>query len=191
MGLVLAGGRSSRFGGDKALHPVSGVPMAGRVYQALAMVIRDVRIGLSDAQERNPVPGAAVVVDDPPGTGPMGSLRAALLASDPRWVFAAACDLPGLSPSAVRSILEARSDALDAVVAVDPTGRLHPLTAAWHPRVIPLLVSDRAGHGRSLTRLLSSVSMMTVLLDPEVLRNVNRPADLEALPPLSGTVRPP
>jgi molybdopterin-guanine dinucleotide biosynthesis protein A len=178
MGLVLAGGRSSRFGRDKALMPVDGVPMAERVYQALAAVIRDVRIGLSRAGERNPVPGAEVVLDDPPGVGPMGSLRAALLAAGPRWVLAAACDMPGLTPSAVRALLSARTNDADVVVAVDPDGRAHPLAAAWHPRVIPALVTDRGGPGRSLTGLLATVRVVTVSLAPEVLRNVNRPEDL-------------
>ena len=184
MGLVLAGGRRSRFGRDKALLPIGGVPMAERVYQALAEVIRDVRIGLARADERNPVPGAPVVVDDPPGTGPMGSLRAALLASGSRWVFAAACDMPGLTASAVRGILEQRSDGVDAIVAIDPTGRLHPLAAAWSPRVVPMLVGERAGPGRSLTSLLAEIRVTTVPLDPAVLRNVNRPEDLGAHPPL-------
>lgn len=180
MGLVLAGGQSSRFGNDKALLQLEGVPMALRVYRVLAEVIRDVRIGLSHAEERNPVPEAAVVVDTPRGIGPAGSLRAALRVSGSRWVVAAACDMPGLTPEAVRTLLSKCSEDTDAVVAVDPTGRVHPLASAWSPRVLPALDVIPDGRGRSLTAILQTVRVTHVPLGPEVLVNVNRPEDLGA-----------
>jgi molybdopterin-guanine dinucleotide biosynthesis protein A len=184
LGLVLAGGQSTRFGTDKALVPVGGVPMARLVYNALAVVIRDVRVGLSVEGERNPVPGSLVILDDPRGVGPMGSLRAALLAAGSRWVLAAACDMPGLKPESVQRLLGKRSEEVDAVVAVDETGRLHPLAAAWSPRVLPHMSVESAGRGRSLTGLLERVRMATVRLDSATLRNVNSPADLGAHPPM-------
>lgn len=178
MAVVLAGGRSERFGRDKAMEPVGGTTLGRHVYHTVASVIRDVRIGLAEVTQRNPVEGAETIVDEPAGSGPVGSLRAALRAAHGRWVFTAACDLPGLDPDTVRRILDARSEAVDAVVAEGPDGRRHPLTACWHPRVLVEIDRRLADGQRSLTGLLDAVRTVSVPVPEASVRNVNRPEDL-------------
>ena len=92
--------------------------------------------------------------------------------------------MPGLTTLAVQMLLSERSDETDAVVAVDPTGRLHPLAAVWSPRVLPGLVVSPEGRARSLTDILKTIRVTRVPLAPEVLLNVNRPEDLGKTPPL-------
>jgi molybdopterin-guanine dinucleotide biosynthesis protein A len=98
LGAILAGGRSSRFGSDKALAQHKGKPLIGHVADALAAQCADVVVcGRSW--------GALAGLEDrpAPGLGPMGGLCAALHHGAERGfdaVLAAPCDLVGIPADA-------------------------------------------------------------------------------------------
>ena len=70
LGAVLAGGRSRRYGRDKAMELVSGVPMLHRAIHALEAVTEHVVVISSNHAE---VPkGIRVLPDVRPGHGPLG-----------------------------------------------------------------------------------------------------------------------
>lgn len=82
-GLILAGGRSRRFGADKRVEPVGGRSMAALAYDKLAGVV-DGTIYVATGDRRERLPGlerAVVIVDEAPGRGPLGGLSSALLRS--------------------------------------------------------------------------------------------------------------
>ena len=73
LGAILAGGRSTRFGSDKALALVDGVPLLQRAADALAPQVEALVVC------GRAWPGLATVDDRPaPGLGPLGGLAAAL-----------------------------------------------------------------------------------------------------------------
>lgn len=73
LGALLAGGRSSRFGGDKALAPINGRPLIAHAAEALALHADDV-VCCGRAW-----PGMAMLADCPAGGhGPLAGLNAAL-----------------------------------------------------------------------------------------------------------------
>lgn len=74
LGAILAGGQSRRFGSDKALALVDGVPMLAQVCAALRPQVDTVVIC---GGQRNGVPA---IPDCPPGgIGPLGGINAAFL----------------------------------------------------------------------------------------------------------------
>ncbi len=81
--IVLAGGRSARFGRDKLVEPIDGRPMLDHVIERVRAVATDiVVVGRSDAPATEP--GAfRVVGDDRPFEGPLAGLGAGLRALDP------------------------------------------------------------------------------------------------------------
>lgn len=182
LGLIPAGGRSSRFGTSKATHVLDGLTLIERVHAALRAEIDDVRLGLARPEDPPPLDGPARVFDDPPGAGPAGSLRGAFLASNAEWVLVAACDMPGITAEAVRTLLGARSGAADAVVAVDPSGGLHPLFACYRRSCLSALDRYLSAERRSMRGLVASLDHVAVPFDEKILWNVNRPADLEGPP---------
>ncbi len=96
---VLAGGRSSRFGSDKALWAVDGVPMTLRVARALLGAGLDVRIVV---RERRGLP--IVEETEPDGhPHPLWGVAQALRHGD---AFVAPCDVPDLTPDQVRALLQ-------------------------------------------------------------------------------------
>lgn len=180
-GIVLAGGRSRRMGTDKAFLEVGGVPIVGRVLDALAACCGRVLIVAKDPEAYAGL-GAPVVVDPVPAQAPLVGLCAGLRAAPTAWVFAAACDLPFLAPAAVRA-LAVRAVGWDAVVP-RVGGRWHPLHAVYATRAADVLERQAAVGRWSVWRALAALRVREVGADEltgadptlRTLYNVNTPA---------------
>ena len=125
-GVVLAGGRSTRFGdADKALAALAGVPMVRRVADLLGEVVdvlvvncrTDQRAAFADALAGYDRP-VRFAVDPDPDEGPMAGIRTGLREveeTDAAYGFVAACDMPFLDPDLVAYLFE-RARGRDAAV---------------------------------------------------------------------------
>jgi molybdopterin-guanine dinucleotide biosynthesis protein A len=185
-GVVLAGGRSRRMGADKALLDLGGAPMIRRVLDALAASCAHVLIVAKDAQAYAAL-GVPVVIDVVPDQAPLVGLCAGLRAATTPWVFAAACDLPFLSPAAVRLLADAAEGHDAAVPYVD--GRWHPLHAVYVTAAVgPLEARWREGTRALHTavaglrvRPVSASDLAALDAGLRTLRNVNTPAEYRAV----------
>ncbi len=183
-GFVLAGGRSARFGADKALAALDGRPLLVHALDALAGV------GLTGSVVA-PRPDAyrglaqGFVASEEPDRGPTEGLRAALAACPRRWALVLAADMPGVTPALLRALAGAAAvlpqPGPRAVCAV--LGRRHPLPGLYATSL--LADWDRILPGAALQAVLDLAG--AVLLGPAdvpgldlaaALRNVNRPEDL-------------
>ncbi|HEY5153329.1 MAG TPA: molybdenum cofactor guanylyltransferase, partial [Acidimicrobiales bacterium] len=133
-GVVLAGGRSSRMGTDKALLvvDVDGRPLVSRAAQALADAgAGEVLVIGGDAPALGAL-GLDARPDDHPGEGPLGAILTALRLAGEDLVMVLACDMPAIDAASVRAIVGALAAAPEALVAaplVDDRGQY--LTAAY------------------------------------------------------------
>lgn len=174
---MLAGGASSRMGTDKALVEVDGRPMASWVADAL----RSGGCGPIWLQGGDPdrlAPLGLEVRPDAEGCrlGPVRAVASALATSPSPTLVVAACDLPCLTGALVRSLVRA-SEAEDAVAVAVAAGRRH-LVAAWPVMIRPrLLAALERGH-EAYRDVLADLAAVDVPVDPDTVRNVNRPADL-------------
>ncbi|WP_435098601.1 molybdenum cofactor guanylyltransferase [Halarchaeum sp. P4] len=117
-GVVVAGGRSERFGpAEKALATVDGQPMLRLVALALAphvdeLVVNcrhDQRDAFADALA-GVVPTPRFAPDPRPDTGPVAGALTALRTTTASHAVVAACDQPFLDPGTVESLFEAAND---------------------------------------------------------------------------------
>jgi molybdopterin-guanine dinucleotide biosynthesis protein A len=100
--VVLAGGRSTRFGeGDKAVADLAGTPMIRRVVDRIAPAVDAVVINCRTEQVpaiREAVDDAAVPLtfaeDDAPDEGPVAGMATGLRAVDADFAAVVACDMP-------------------------------------------------------------------------------------------------
>lgn len=101
--VILAGGRSSRMGTDKALLrlPSGGPTLIARVVAAAQAVVAEIVIVADDAA-RLPALPAHIVPDALPGAGPLAGLVAGFAAARHADILALACDLPYLSVPLLR-----------------------------------------------------------------------------------------
>ena len=182
--VVLAGGRSSRFGRDKASAPcdASGEPLALRALRRLAPLAS--RRALVRAAPLDGVPADVVVVADPdPGEGPLQALAAAFAALPAERWFVAPCDLPDLEARHYRALEAGRGDAPIAF-ARSRRGD-EPLVALWTaPAAAALARWPRERLLRApVHAALAELGARAVACDDEAaFRNVNTPADLAEAP---------
>lgn len=177
---VLCGGRSRRFGSDKALVRLGGRSLLERVLVSLAPARERLLIGHAYA-----VADARHVPDRRPGQGPLAGLETALENAVGPWVAIAACDLPCLTPTFWRLLCAHAGSAADAVAVLDAAGRFEPLAALYHRSALAP-VRDRLDAGeRDLQGLLRGLRTVAVpaarvhqACGGSVLRNVNRPQDM-------------
>lgn len=179
-GAVLAGGRSSRFGQDKALYVYRGKPLAAWALASFAAADGPFaeRLIISSRPYDFGVP---VYPDLYPGSS-LGGLHAALTHARYDWVALAACDMPFLTPAYWQQLLAYRSGA-DAVVVEGPQGRLEPLAALYHRRLLPNAerrlqmgnLKIQAFLAEAHTRIVPSASLT---VGAEVFINANRLGDL-------------
>lgn len=125
-GVILAGGRSSRMGRDKACLTVDGVSLFERVLAALRPFFPHLLI----AGDRPDLarPGVPALPDRYPGSA-LGGLFTALQAAETEWVFVAPCDIPHPDPSLVQALLS-RREGWDVVVPRTSAG-FEPLFALY------------------------------------------------------------
>jgi len=137
IGLVLAGGRSSRMGGgDKCLEPLGGKPLLGHVLARLRPQVSGVIINANGEPARLASFGLPVVADsEPEFAGPLAGVEAGLAwvaANRPEvsWVVTVPGDTPFIPHDLVARLVDAESGAGTMVVARSETG-VHPVVGLW------------------------------------------------------------
>ena len=175
-GLLLAGGGSRRFGRDKALATLDGVPFVARVHAALAVHTTSVLLSTGPTPRAYPV-DARVVLDPVPNGGPLAGLAAGLAACETPWLVSAAVDLPFLTAEVLRPLLGAVPEVVDVAVAVDEDGRRQPTVALWRVATVGPVVSERLAARRlALHGLIGRLEAREVPI--RGLHNVNQPGEL-------------
>jgi molybdopterin-guanine dinucleotide biosynthesis protein A len=127
-GFLLAGGKSSRMGCNKALLVAGGVPLIQRVADALSVVADRVTV-IANLPEDYRFLGLPILGDAVAGVGPLGGITTALRATQSEVCLVLACDLPLVRPDLLRALIrEARG--ADAAVPRTQDGD-HPLCAVY------------------------------------------------------------
>ncbi len=198
--IVLAGGRSARFGADKLAAQVDGRPLLHHVIAAVDGVAREIVVVLAPDGAEPPLPaGVAAAVrfarDAAEAQGPLAGLAAGLAAATQPLALVVGGDQPRLVPALMREMLRlvapgAGGRPVDAV-ALEDEGRIRPLptalrVAAARPAATRALDAGTA----SLIGFLGRMRLGMLpperwrLFDPagDSLRDVDRPGDLPGAP---------
>lgn len=200
VGVVLAGGASTRMGRDKALVEVGGTPMirivAGTMSAAGASRIL---VAGGDTTSLSPM-GLDVIPDRRRGLGPLSGILSALEALDSDGsstgpggegplMVSSPCDTPLVSAELITGLVRALvGDPGSAVAVTEGPAGLEPLLAAWRVRLCRETVARRLDSGsRSVRGVMESLATVSVAwANPKELTNVNTPEDLGALGPETG-----
>ncbi len=187
-GLVLAGGRSSRFGQEKAAVEVAGRPMIAWVLDVLRPACVDVAISARSGTfaarfaEQMACPALADQASD--AQGPLAGVRAGLVwaqANGADLLASAPCDTPFLPADLVASLSRGWRPGDGARVAVSPRG-LEPLCALW-PLAALELIDDALAGGRHppIRKVLGQLGAVEVRFpDAYAFANINTPDEYAA-----------
>jgi len=188
-GIVLAGGRGTRMGRDKAAIEIAGSSLLQRTALRLAGAVDEVVVVGRSGQQLPaldlPVP-VRIVHDRYPNTGPLGGIATGMQASEAAVFVAVACDMPLLEGELVRRLVALREE-VDAVVPVGPDGHDQPLCAVYGRAC--LVAIERCLHERSfrVTSFYTRCRVRRVPVDDALpFSNVNTPDDLARIGELLG-----
>lgn len=113
-GVILAGGKSSRFGRNKALEEINGTPLIERVIGVMGSVFRNLSI-ITNSPEEYAYLQLPTHEDLIKGLGPLGGIYTGLETIKDETGLFVACDMPFLNQDLLRHMVHVKED-FDAVV---------------------------------------------------------------------------
>jgi len=189
-GIVLAGGRSSRMGSDKASLMLDGHSLLHRTVAALDAVADEVVIVRAPGQSIPLVQtrGSLVVVEDPvEGQGPLFGMATGLGASSGRIALVVGVDHPFLRPALLRLLVE-RIRGGERWVLPIADGRPQPLCSAFASDALEVMRRHIEAGARAPMAVAAELGMVRLseeewrTADPEGLSfvDVDTPEEFEA-----------
>ncbi len=183
---ILAGGKSTRMGADKAFVELQGRTLLERTLELARGVAGEVRI----VGDRAKFAAFAPVVEDVfPGCGPLGGIHAALRASQTDLNLMLAVDLPLMSPAPLQYLVTRARGTPATVTAAWANGGWQPLCAVYRRQFAePAEQALRAGKYKiaplfapDCTQLVSEQELADAGFSADIFRNVNTPEELGAV----------
>lgn len=194
--IILAGGKSSRMGEDKALMRFGDRPLLQRVVDELRPHFEDLILVTNHPERYMAIPDVRLVTDVHPGQGPLGGIYAGLLASRGRHNLVVGCDMPFLNHLLLDYLWSLRTWG-DVVVPLTAEA-LSPMCAIYDREVLPVIAEALAAGERKVMGLFPRLEVHYVRedelrpYDPELrsLANLNTPEDYrQALAALAAAER--
>jgi molybdenum cofactor guanylyltransferase len=183
-GFVLAGGKSTRMGRDKAGLSLGGRTLLETALEAARAAAGEVFIlGSPELYD-----GYGPVIPDVfPGCGPLGGIHAALARTKTEFNLIIGVDTPFLSPGLLGYIVDRALEARVSVTAPEIAGYPQPLCAVYSRdfltvaeqalkagkyKIVPLFPRER-------TLLIAEAELKRFAFTAEMFENLNTPEDLE------------
>lgn len=180
---ILAGGKSSRMGENKALVEVNGKPMIAHVVEAVESITSRVMI-ISNAAETYSFLNHPVFPDAVASCGPLAGIYTALQHTKTTHCLVVACDLPFLEPPLLRFLCEHGSEV--DVLAFESEDGVEPLCAVYSKACLRVVKRQIGSGQHKVSRLFSKLHTRLVSLQPgdafyseHAFLNVNTPDELE------------
>ena len=197
--VILAGGKSSRMGTDKALLELDGKTFIKQISEELKWFEEKI-IAHGNTRELSDT-NWTMISDIYPNHGPLGGIHAALSVCQSDALFVATCDMPLLKSSLAYKLcnimreLEVMSLTVDgavseqvmydAVISVGEDGKIHPLCGVYRKSILPILEEQLLLERNKVMELLKKLHVKYVTIDSSMgeqqLLNINTPQDYEKL----------
>ncbi len=191
-GVVLAGGRSKRFGSDKLVAPYRGEPLIHRPIRALAHLGNEVVVVLAIDAAELPLPddvSTRVVRDAVVDEGPLAGVVAGLAQVHTSTALIAAGDMPELQVPVLRTMLRTLNEPEVQAVWLQDGDRPRPFPLAVRTASAAAAARLLLEAGERRLRALPTALGARVLdepvwtaFDPDrlTMRDVDEPGDLPA-----------
>jgi len=183
--VVLAGGRSSRFGSDKAQYVVDGKPMMQHVIDVVRPFVRNivvVRGSSTDPKPNRVATGAdAMATDIFADAGPLAGIHAGMLQAGAEWLLVVSCDLLHITPVLVAELLGHAVATVDAVI---PGAKKMPpqyLCSLYRSSLLPIVEEQLRGGSYAVRGFVARIPSVYLLpWEGREITSVNTRSDLDA-----------
>ncbi len=172
---VLAGGKSSRMGQDKALLTINNQCFLEKITKELS-VFDEVLLSVASKAEYSGF-GLPMFADEHKEIGPIEGIYQIVKHASNEFVFICAADMPFISSSLVSYMAEYISSDYDCYVIMDEE-HIHPLCAIYSWAVLPVIEKLIADDRRRLLDILNNVrtkyiKLETSCFDKRIVKNIN------------------
>jgi molybdopterin-guanine dinucleotide biosynthesis protein A len=166
-GIILAGGKSTRLGRDKASEILLERSLLQRVVDHLDGVVDEIVVVKAPGQDLPATVSTSpvrVVEDAYPGTGPLGGVYTGLISTEAPAAIAVACDMPTLQPALLRELLRLLSG--HDLVAPVKESLPEPLCTAYAKSCVDIIKAKLDAGEYKASGYFDEVDAL--LLEPEV-----------------------
>lgn len=185
-GIILAGGKNSRMGTNKAFLEIGGVRLIDRILSVYKNIFREIIIVTNDPLAYTGIFDASVVTDIYKGKGSLGGLYTGLFYASNDHAFVAACDMPFLNEDFIRYMIE-QIGRYDIVVPELPEG-FQALHAIYSRVCLPAIVKKIKSDRLKIADFFKDMRLLSVTeedirpfnKDGRLFLNINSPEDLKA-----------
>lgn len=172
---ILAGGKSSRMGQNKALLQLNNVRFIDRIAEELSG-FEETLISVASKGEYEDM-GLPVVYDEHKDIGPMEGIYQILQNASEEYVFICAADMPFIKKELVEYMAEFISSDYDCYCLVDED-HIHPLCAIYSKKMLDVIKEQIESGNYRLLNVLRAVRTKYISLekscfDKRVVRNIN------------------
>lgn len=181
-GVILAGGKSSRMGSNKALLPYRGGRFVEAIHRQLEGIFPEVLMVTNNPEQYEFLP-CRKVPDLHEGMGVLAGIHSGLYHSSNPAIFVVACDMPYLVEDLIRH-LAGRADAGGVLIPESPGG-LEPLHAVYGKGCLAAIEATLLSGQRRIISFFDRVNVsrmnqeQVALFDPAFVSfiNINTPVD--------------
>lgn len=175
--VLLAGGKSSRMGTNKALLPVHGMSFTEKIIKELSNVNSNIYIS-SSTKEMEKF-GLPLIKDNHPNCGPIGGIEAAIKAiNNNSWLFLTTCDMPFIKHKLILPLYNERK-AYEAVVYTH-NNNPEPLFGFYHSSIYNQISKAIENKEYSINKLLNKIKTNYIGIEEPAafsLVNINTPGE--------------
>ena len=127
-GIILAGGKNSRMGVNKAFLPIDGIRLIEKTLNIYRQIFNEIIIVTNDPLAYIEFANTAIVTDIYKDKGPAGGIFTGLFYAKNSYAFVSACDMPYLNKDFILYMIDQRGR-YDIIVCELPEGfqALHAL----------------------------------------------------------------
>lgn len=151
--IILAGGKSSRMKGHKALLPICGLTLIEKIASNLEPFFAEILIGTQSPELFRFLP-YRVVVDEKPNTGPLMGILSCLRVSGNEINFVTACDIPEINLSFLKKLINYVRD-FDMVIPYSGKNKFEPLFAMYRKTCVPKIEELLNQNSRKISGLFN------------------------------------
>lgn len=185
-GIILAGGRSSRIGADKAFIKIGNKTLIENTFDLITDYCKKILIS-SNNKEGYSFPEHWIIPDYRQGLGPIGGIYSCLKLSGTENNLVVAVDIPFINNGLIQFLLSNMADA-ELVIPITGNGKAEPLCAVYKKSLLPHLEKMIAENNLKVQNLMHYCKSKKLHVSTEqefyhnrLFHNVNTPDDLNQL----------
>jgi molybdopterin-guanine dinucleotide biosynthesis protein A len=179
-GIILAGGKSTRMGTDKALIQIEGKTLIERIIEVCQPICSEILISSNNLEHEKS--GFQIITDEIQNCGPIGGIFSCLKKSVTNWNFIVSVDTPFVTNDFVQ-FLAGQTENCDVVVPVH-SGEKEPLIALYNRSCLREIQNQIEHREYKMHHLIAKLNTCYVDASewigktPLLFKNLNRPDDL-------------